>query len=267
MDYIRTAYYTKMRLHPEDPDRLTDVVWYRAEPDAKLFPESHRFGSLNWEERAQEGPLGEVVERGDYYTGWNWLGLTGQKFCGTIQQYQRGVLPGEAGCTLEDCGNRIEFDDVHSVNWVELLEPPVGVVEVLAPAPIAGTCSHYPEVAENYQLGVSGLTNTICPDCTNLNGAFILNYLGSCTWRTGQITFTCGGTFVWARWQLSSADDQGLSPPGMWLSVFLFPGGNAAFYYLPYEDFDPFGVNVFNLDSVNIAACNWPATVRVDARV
>lgn len=48
MDVLRSGYRTKCRFH-QGSDQEEEIVWYRADPDADLFPFSHAFGSTVWE--------------------------------------------------------------------------------------------------------------------------------------------------------------------------------------------------------------------------
>lgn len=123
MDVIRSCYVTKMRLHADDPGKTTDVVWYRSEPGARAFPGQHRFGSLDWDGRYREGPLGEAGPRGAYYVGWNWLGKTGQSFCGERVRYVEGVSTDTPTCAPDDCGALLPRLPVVAVNRPGLAPP------------------------------------------------------------------------------------------------------------------------------------------------
>jgi len=94
MDVLRSCYTTWMRFDPARPDLLIPVEWYFTQPGAKVFPEYHRFASTNYEDRLspQDDSLGEVdgLPR-QYRLGFAPPVATGQKYCGTKEQFQKGV--------------------------------------------------------------------------------------------------------------------------------------------------------------------------------
>ena len=83
-----------------DNDTLIPVQWFFADPAAKTFPTSHKFGSANWTGNAQEvqGP-GEIIPSPRPYAkgypppfdGSTGPGFAGTKFNGAIEDFQEGA--------------------------------------------------------------------------------------------------------------------------------------------------------------------------------
>ncbi len=100
MDYLRTAYTTRMKLWT-DSDETVEVRWFRADPNAKLFTGRKRFSSLTWcdSKKPEFAPhndgVGEQTEAGRQYDrGVNLHGLTGQNFCGGGAAWEHGGTHG-----------------------------------------------------------------------------------------------------------------------------------------------------------------------------
>jgi streptogramin lyase len=92
MDLIRSCYTTDMRLYT-DSDQTTAVRWFFADENAKLFPGPTRFNSLNWssDHWRADGP-GEVMGAiRTYSRGEPARFQTGQRFCGTLDQFRDGA--------------------------------------------------------------------------------------------------------------------------------------------------------------------------------
>lgn len=96
MDLVRSCYTTKMRFFT-DNDLGIPVKWFFAEPDAKVFPAHHLFGSGNWasDKFGWNGP-GEVLGAPRKWSnGANPGGLVGDHFCGPLTGFTEGTkFPG-----------------------------------------------------------------------------------------------------------------------------------------------------------------------------
>lgn len=98
MDMLRACYKTcfKFYRNPDGTanDRETAVEWYFCRPGAKPFPEVHRFTSSNYRTFPGddlEGP-GEIVDHPRTFSlGVAPPGSFGQSFCGTLEEFLRGV--------------------------------------------------------------------------------------------------------------------------------------------------------------------------------
>lgn len=96
MDYLRTAYSTKMRLWADRPDEVT-VNWFRADPGAEVFPGPHSFTSRNWLDPGYIGvplAIGETLAPRVYSPGINFAGLRGTNHCGRDQAFITGGVTG-----------------------------------------------------------------------------------------------------------------------------------------------------------------------------
>jgi len=132
MDFLRSAYRTRMRFFANDP-REIDVRWYRCQPAAPVI-ERHGFYSRNWL-RDKDTPtvLGEVLGAPrDWDRGNPPLGATGAGQCGTAAEFVGGLVFPPAAETLYDtqglplccnAGNPPEIeDDVRDINFWRQVE-------------------------------------------------------------------------------------------------------------------------------------------------
>ncbi len=94
MDVMRSCYSTNAYF-VADHSRVSPLRWYFCPPGAKPFPSNHSFGSLRWEDDYQKGlpvTVGEIENpRPPYSKGETPLEATGQRFCGTVFEFQTGV--------------------------------------------------------------------------------------------------------------------------------------------------------------------------------
>jgi len=91
MDYLRSGYRTEMRMQAgQEP---VPVRWFRVGKDRPVFPEPHRFGSLNWEDDHENDGIGEqsAPER-TYDKGKPPAIFIGTRPCGPIELF-RGQTP------------------------------------------------------------------------------------------------------------------------------------------------------------------------------
>jgi hypothetical protein len=96
MDYLRTAYSTKMRLWADRPDEVT-VNWFRADPGAEVFPGPQSFTSRVWLDPGYVGiplAIGETLAPRPYNLGVNIAGLRGSNHCGRDQAFITGGVTG-----------------------------------------------------------------------------------------------------------------------------------------------------------------------------
>lgn len=84
-----------MRLF-RNSDKLTPVRWYRCPPDAEDIPYLHPFGSHNWFDEPASLPVGEPAKGGRWDPGADELGMAGERFCGTKEDWENG---GERGAS------------------------------------------------------------------------------------------------------------------------------------------------------------------------
>jgi len=96
MDVMRRAYPTTMRFFREDALEIP-VRWYRAPSSAKLFPGLNAFGTSIWDDQRLANPNDGVGEIRKDFQAWNRgitpPGITGQSFCGTIEDFELGLPP------------------------------------------------------------------------------------------------------------------------------------------------------------------------------
>lgn len=128
MDFLRSAYRTKMRFFANDP-REVYVRWYRADPAAPVV-ERHAFFSRNWdrEKGLVDLPLGEVLGAPRPWDRGNTpLGATGAHQCGTAAEFVDGLSYPPVALTSYDveglplccqAGNPPDVeDDVRDINF------------------------------------------------------------------------------------------------------------------------------------------------------
>jgi microcystin-dependent protein len=94
VDAIRSSYSTFMLLWQDDPVP-TLVRWQFASKAAKVLPGPTVFCSSNWDDRADQSPLGEQYPRARVYNkGTNYFGYTGRDFCGSLSAFETGGIHG-----------------------------------------------------------------------------------------------------------------------------------------------------------------------------
>jgi hypothetical protein len=96
MDWSRTAKVGKFRLYSDDLGTFVTARWYRAMPDAKLFPDWHRFGNSDW------FPDDTAIAVGDYNQSPRQFDqgvppgfVHGNAYCGPLRYFQEGVKRSE----------------------------------------------------------------------------------------------------------------------------------------------------------------------------
>jgi hypothetical protein len=93
MDYLRSCYYSYMRLYPDRPDVLTYGRWRRCPPGAIDTPTSVFFARRNDLDDTADRPLGEVYQRSYRYSrGESDPRLNGQHYCGSPSVWLSGIL-------------------------------------------------------------------------------------------------------------------------------------------------------------------------------
>jgi hypothetical protein len=91
VDFSRVCYHFRTRDIQNGP--LKTAVYYFVPRDRPVIPFATVFGIRNWEQQEIPAGIGEEPGRGPYYRGTDTLGLTGDHFCGTEQQWLRGASP------------------------------------------------------------------------------------------------------------------------------------------------------------------------------
>lgn len=95
MDYARHCYTGTMMFWRDDP-KAVKVRWFRAEPDAKLYPVRHLYWSRKtWNREVENKGLGERTDLPRRYDkGANPLGYAGLEHCGRDEAAQTGGVAG-----------------------------------------------------------------------------------------------------------------------------------------------------------------------------
>lgn len=94
MDYARVARKCRMRLWANSNETI-EVRWFRAAPDAKFFPEPHRFTNRDWSGKSRFSGVGEVFPKVFLYDrGANRPVYAGQHYCGPLYAVQTGGVRG-----------------------------------------------------------------------------------------------------------------------------------------------------------------------------
>lgn len=115
VDYIRTAYKTKMRVWADGGEQVVPVRWFRASKSAKFVGIPTLYGSWKGWSRGEDntGQLGEQTSEFEYDKGVNQLGYTGLVRCGSDEALQFGGLVARDEPILTDingdslcCGTR-----------------------------------------------------------------------------------------------------------------------------------------------------------------
>lgn len=99
MDYLRSCYYSRMRLFRDRPDITVAGRWHFCPPGAKVLPFPHVFASYQWDpdEWSVDPQLGEVPVYGGYSKGQSSDRLTGQHWCGSAEEWLHGSLYADRG--------------------------------------------------------------------------------------------------------------------------------------------------------------------------
>lgn len=93
MDVVRTCYVRDCQFF-RDADFPIPVKWYRCPEGAKPFPFAHKVNSLYWySEPWNATGVGEVFESAvSYANGFTPPSVTGQAFCGEIEDFTMGPI-------------------------------------------------------------------------------------------------------------------------------------------------------------------------------
>lgn len=107
MDFVRSCYFSYMRLYPDRPDVLVRGSWHFCEPGARVIPFPHAFGSQIWDAKGQDGDprIGEVRGFDGYSKGAAVPRFVGQHFCGSPAVWSNGIpYANRPGLTIEPDG-------------------------------------------------------------------------------------------------------------------------------------------------------------------
>lgn len=80
-----------MRLHRDDPERLTPIQWYFVDRDRPTLTGPSPFRSRVWERDQADVGIGELLDDWQYSPGRWPIQYTGNHYCGTAGQWQKGV--------------------------------------------------------------------------------------------------------------------------------------------------------------------------------
>jgi len=81
-----------MRLHRDDPSKLTPVRWYYVPDDREFIPYPTPFCSRDWELELGDALLGEVASTRQWSQAPPTSELAGEGLCGSREQWERGCL-------------------------------------------------------------------------------------------------------------------------------------------------------------------------------
>jgi hypothetical protein len=96
MDWSRTAKVSKFRLYSDELGTFVTARWYRAMPDAKLFPDWHRFGNSDWFPDDTEMAVGDYNQSPRHFDQGVPPGFVhGNAYCGPLRYFQEGVKRSE----------------------------------------------------------------------------------------------------------------------------------------------------------------------------
>jgi len=123
VDILRSAYQVSIRAFSDDPEKVTQIRWYRARPKAQMMPWASSFGSRVWEERDGEGQeaIGEVYGTSQWRGGQIPSAMPTGGLCGSERQWQQGATAADPipatwpGTNIPVCCSKPERQDLGGI--------------------------------------------------------------------------------------------------------------------------------------------------------